>query len=53
MADYLILALDVSDLDLQTARPNSARPLSTVSPSGIEWVTLLDPEGNEFCVVPS
>ena len=114
MADYLVLTLDVADLDLQTAfwcgalgyehrgdagqfraisDPTGAGPrmllqrvddvkagknrlhidihvvdveaeaarlvelgatiTDRVAEHGLQWVVLADPEGNEFCVVPS
>lgn len=114
MADYLVLTLDVADLDVQTAfwcgalgyehrgdagqyraisDPTGAGPrmllqrvddvkagknrlhidihvvgveaeaarlealgatiTDRVAENGIEWVVMADPEGNEFCIVPS
>jgi catechol 2,3-dioxygenase-like lactoylglutathione lyase family enzyme len=51
----LHLDLHVVDPDAEAARLEGlgATRVGRVDQFGIFWITLLDPEGNELCVVPS
>jgi predicted enzyme related to lactoylglutathione lyase len=51
----LHLDLHVADVEAETARLEAlgATRVGRVDQFGFFWITLLDPEGNELCVVPS
>ncbi len=51
----LHLDLHVGDIDAEAARLEAAGAVRVrkVDEFGISWVAMRDPEGNEFCVVPS
>ncbi len=51
----LHLDLHVTDIDAEAARLEAAGAIRVqrVDEFGISWIVMHDPEGNEFCVVPS